>query len=192
MLIAFGVGLGVDQVFSRRTLPTVPVTENLQPVPLATVFEPTKEPPLPPPPPVAIETPNTVLDFDPEKFYPGGGYSIVGQVPKKFRQFRFFTLEFSEPVAGLSGYLYIATGPKESFDYQKAVFGLVTKKRMFWATPTMPDGFEYRFEGEFLLVDFDSVANTKTPVLKGTLTKTRNGRRVAESVVSFSLEYDRC
>jgi hypothetical protein len=51
------------------------------------------------------------------------------------------------------------------------------------------DGIEYRFDGEFLHRDLSAVANKEnTPVLRGTLTKIKNGQKVAEAKVSFWLE----
>jgi hypothetical protein len=190
MMIAFGAGLGIDRLISKPNVVPTPQVQNCEPVALQPVAE-TVAPP--PPTPVAVETPNAVFDFNPDKFLPDGAYTMIEPAPKEFKQFSAFLLEWTATTEGRSGYIWTTTTSNDSYDCQLAVFGLVTTKRVFWVSTQMFDGeFEYRFDGEFLRTDFETVANTNKPVVRGTLTKTKNGRKVAESVVSFSLEYDRC
>ena len=190
MMITFALGLGIDMALSKKNLVSVNTAHSYSPAPVLPVVETIKE--VPPSPSTELEQPNAVLDYDLTKFYPEGGYFMVGPVPKEFNYFQSFSLELSNPVAGREGFVYVATGVKDSFDLTLATFALVTKRRMFWASPPMADGFEYRFDGEFLPVNFEKAALTQTAVLRGTLTKTKNGRKVFEQIVSFSIEYDNC
>jgi len=191
LMITCGVGIGLDRLISNTPSLEPPQVQNCQPVALPTFVETVEAVSSPPPPPVAVESPNTILDYNPDKFYPEGGYSLTGVIPKEFRHLLHFTLESSEKVDGRSGYIGITTASENEADYHLAVFGLVTKKRVFWVSPII-DGVQYRFDGEFLNVNFEAAANTNKSVLRGTLTKTRDGRTVVERVVSFRLEYDVC
>ena len=51
---------------------------------------------------------------------------------------------------------------------------------------------EYRFEGEFLRTDFDAVTDKNTPVLRGVLTRSKDGRTLVEHIVRFRFVYMGC
>jgi hypothetical protein len=91
----------------------------------------------------------------------------------------------------LLGSVAVGTMDNGEYDYQNAIFALVSERRVFLVTPAFEEGFEYRFDGEFLRPDLWSV-NQNIAVLRGTLTKTRKGRKVAERVVSLRFEEDQC
>ena len=83
--------------------------------------------------------------------------------------------------------------PDESTGSTSAVFGLVTKRRLVFATEKSSDtGIEYRFEGEFLRTDFDAVANKDKAVLRGVLTRSKDGRTLVERTVTFKFVYMGC
>ena len=73
-----------------------------------------------------------------------------------------------------------------------ASFALVTERRLFFVTQPTDQGFVYRFDGEFLRrgVIFDS--DEGEPVLKGTLTKSKNNRTLVEWPVKFKVIHQGC
>ena len=84
-------------------------------------------------------------------------------------------------------------GDEENYDEAPATFAFVTERRVFFVTsPLATKHFEYRFDGEFVRKDFDNVAGTNKAVLRGTLTKTRNGRTVAQHEFTFRMEFEGC
>lgn len=153
--------------------------------------------PLPPvssvPAPAATPKPHFILDYDPETFNPYGMYYIMGPKPKEFAGFDSFEVVLigleNEP-----GYISVFTNSeKYNSDSTSAVFAFVTERRLVFATtPTVNSKVEYRFEGEFLRTDFDAVAGTNKAVLRGTLTRSKNGRKLAESAVTFRMEHHGC
>jgi hypothetical protein len=65
-----------------------------------------------------------------------------------------------------------------------------TERLLYFTTkPSEEHGFEYRFEGEFLVKDFDTVAGKNKAAVRGKLTKFRNGRKLAEQTLTFRVEY---
>ncbi len=150
--------------------------------------------PLPPVAPLPAPTPKPyyILDYDPETFNPYGIYHMLGPKPKEFEKFKWIELgifgDYTEP-----GYIRTFTQGIAYPDEADAVFGLVTKDRLVFATSkTGESGVEYRFEGEFLRTNFDSVAGTNTPVLRGVLTRMKDGRTLAKATVSFRFEHLGC
>lgn len=96
------------------------------------------------------------------------------------------------PQLAYVGGFYTRTG-EDQFDSAPARFGLVTERQLFFASDRLREtDFEYRFDGEFLRTDFDAVAGKNKAVLRGTLTKMKNGRTVAQHVFTFRMEYLGC
>jgi hypothetical protein len=62
---------------------------------------------------------------------------------------------------------------------------------MFFASQRLDTHFEYRFEGEFL-GNPARLTDTGKAAVRGTLTKMRDGHKVAERVVSFDVRYLGC
>lgn len=194
LVSAFAFGVGLDRVMSapsRTPVPkpvSVPVSVPIA-EPLQTIITPAVAPQ-----PIATPPSQMIFDYDPNKFFPEGGYVIKGRPPKEFVEFQSIGIWLNEIVDGQpSGSVAVFTSTtNDNQDYKTALFGLVTERRVFFVTPTFEGGFEYRFDGEFLRRDVASAANTNKAVLKGTLTKTKKGRKVAEAVVSFLLEHDGC
>jgi hypothetical protein len=147
----------------------------------------------PPPPPIPVtSTPKAIeiLDYDVEKFSPEGTYELSGKKPKGLEEFSYFSIYPGDTTATpvTMGVL------KAEYEYvaNNTVFALVTSKRIVFVTEPFENGFEYRFEGQFLrgklLMDYPE----GTVVLQGTLTKSRNGRTVAEATVKFKMVFDHC
>lgn len=188
-LIAFTAGITISWVtgwFSADATPKVAEVTHVETVQL----------PIPPPPPPPIPVTSTpkaieILDYDVEKFSPEGSYELVGKTPKGFEDFAYFSIYPEETTTTVTMGLL---KPSLDYDYidRNTVFALVTPKRIVFVTEAFENGFEYRFEGQFLrgkvLIDYPE----GTVVLQGTLTKSRNGRTVAEATVKFKMIYDAC
>ena len=187
-ILAFLLGVGLDRLLSKPAVPT--------PVPQRVVVSIPK--PIAAPAPIAAATPSmtfVVFDYDSQKFYPDGDYVLVGQKPKELEEFVSFYIGLNSDVDGqLTGNVGVSAliGDDDEYESQTAVYGLITDQRVFFVTPMFRTGFEYRFDGEFLRRDLLSAGNTNKAVLKGKLTKTKNGRKVAERIVSFRLELHGC
>ena len=70
---------------------------------------------------------------------------------------------------------------------------VLTKRRLVFATEKSVDTrIEYRFEGEFLRTDFDAVTEKNTPVVRGVLTGSKDGRTLVEHAVRFRFVYVGC
>jgi hypothetical protein len=81
----------------------------------------------------------------------------------------------------------------ESWNQYNANFALVTERKLFFVTSKGTESeFEYRFDGEFVKTDFEEFADKNIEVLRGTLTKTKDGRKIAEHTVSFRMEHLGC
>ena len=150
--------------------------------------------PLPPVAPLPAPTPKPhfVLDYDPETFNPYGVYYVIEPKPKEFESFESLELgiygDDTQP-----GDIRIFTRGIAYSDEATALFALVTKDRLVFSTSkTSESGVEYRFEGEFLRTKFSPVAGTNTPVLRGVLTRSKDGRTLAEATVSFRFEHLGC
>jgi hypothetical protein len=184
MVITFGLGLGVDWLIPKRKV------DNVRPVERVEVAAPTLVETLPAPPvlPAATPTPYLVFDYDPSSFTPDGVYLINGPTPHEFREFNAFDLSRHEQS---SGYVGIQTYSDNVYGGQPASFALVTDRRLLFVTSQDKNGIEYRFDGEFV-ANPKSHIDTNVTVLRGMLTKSRNGRRIAERQLNFRLEFLGC
>jgi hypothetical protein len=145
--------------------------------------------------PAASPAPVLILDYDPKKFEPYGYYGIIGRRPNQFSEVDSIALDVYEGENGPTGTMIIGTveGVGQRYDSEAAVFGLLTQERVFFVTKTFDSGFEYRFEGVFLHKKVPSAwAGTDKPLIRGTLTKSKNGRKIAEAVVNLRLEHFGC
>jgi hypothetical protein len=132
-----------------------------------------------------------VCDYEPEEFNPRGDYYILGHKPKKFREFDCFELRVDQGRA--SGAAMVQTYSNQTYNAQYAVSGLVTKKSLtFVAIPLSEEDFEYSFAGVFLRAGVLSSAGRNEAVLKGKLTKSKGGAKIAECDVKFRVEYLGC
>ena len=190
LLITFALGTGADSLRRYVFTKKAPVAKLEAPpfqVP-APLFPPTVPFPEPAPP-----APNLVLDYNHERIDHYGALYIMGPAPEGFRDFECIAL-------GLSG-AYIDEDPdyinvfgnKRTGEWTPANFALVTERYLYFTTGASKEqGFQYRFEGEFLVKNFAAVAGKNKSVVRGTLTKSRNGRTLAERTITFRMEYMGC
>lgn len=188
MLVTFALGVAIDwplrQPKSEPQINKVPLPK-VEIISLPSPIDPVTTTP------VNTQKPNLILDYDPEKFSPWAVFLTMGPIPKAFAEVD--SIE-SGLVGANCGYLHVNTLTKDGeYDVAEATFALVTERRLFFATSkTRNSGVEYRFDGEFLRTDFESVAGKKRAVLRGTLTKMKDGRTVAQHTFSFRMEHLGC
>ena len=193
ILITFAIGVGADRLwwhfFTARPVPTTieQVAVDL-PVPQREIIYVPAPPPPPPPPP----KPNMILDYDDENGVSAIFY-VMGAKPKAFDDIDGLEIMLDPNSSDYPGSISVTTRVDDQYDNAPATFALVTGRRIFFATSKLANkDFEYRFEGEFLRRDFETVAGKEKAVLRGTLTKTRNGRTVAQHEFTFWMEYLGC
>ncbi len=193
ILITFAIGVGADRVWwhfmAAPPLPTKVETAPDVPPQLEVVFVPA--PALPPPPPPAPKA-NIILDYDSNEDGIMAAFYIMGSKTKAFADIEGLHLMLysgSEDAGDIS----VVTQVGEQWDSAPATFGLVTERRIFFVTSKLEKSdFEYRFDGEFLRKDFQIVEGKNKGVLRGTLTKTKNGRTIAQQEFTFRMEYVGC
>ena len=185
-MLTFSSGIAIQRIlFTEKRVEPTPQVEQVETVKYIEV---------PVPASIPSPTPNLILDYNPAKFDPYGYYTIIGKKPKGFHDFDSLSLSVYESEQGVgSGGIYVTTAVEhENNDGQSAVFGLVTQQRLFFVTAPFESGFEYRFDGEFLRGNVVADAGPRKAVLRGTLTKTKNGKKIAECVVEFRVEHMGC
>jgi hypothetical protein len=184
-LLTFSVGIGTDLLLASKPKPIektsqIPISEPMG-------FIPVTAPSLPAIP--IPETPKIICDYDPTKFDPTASLYVLSQKPKTFGDNDLFLEIFAladDPVARVE---IVNLGGNET---PPTEFALITDRRFFFVTRQTSDGFEYRFDGEFLRRGVLYEAPEGKAVLKGTLTKSRNGRTVTEWALKFGVVYDGC
>jgi len=195
ILITFSFGVGADKLWWHfMAAPPAPATvERAQfdfPVPQEVVFAPAPAP-LPPPPPKL----NVILDCD-DEFYLSAAFYIMGSKPKEFADIDSVSIYLSPGVADYPAEFHVNVrqgDDDDRYESATATFGLVTDRRIFFVTSKLSNNdFEYRFDGEFLRKDFDTVSGEKKAVLRGTLTKMKNGRTVAQHEFTFWMQEEGC
>ena len=185
-MLTFSSGVAIQRIlFTEKRVEPTPQVEQVETVKYIEV---------PVPASIPSPTPNLILDYNPAKFDPYGYYTIIGKKPKGFHDFDSLSLSVYESEQGVgSGGIYVTTAVEyENNDGQSAVFGLVTQQRLFFVTAQFENGFEYRFDGQFLRGNVVADAGNRKAVLRGTLTKTKKGKKIAEGVVEFRVEHMGC
>lgn len=193
MLLTFTAGLSFKYLCAPRFTTS---TVEKKPVSVELITPPQQIPP--PPVPANVTTPNhaaqIVVDVDFDKFYLDGNYILMDHKETfgSFNSFAFNVVEVNKD--GTFGDFQIGTERRGEFYYDAvADFGLITEQRVFFvASKVSDDGIGYRFDGKFLYRNFDAFYNLNKPVLAGTLTKTKFGRKVAEKFVNFRVESNEC
>ena len=180
-ILTFGFGVALERFFiSPKPAEVVQSAERCDPsrIEVRTIFVP------PPPPPAHV-----IFDYG-AKFDTNGAYLIAGKRPKDFDEFSYLMISPWVQDGKLRGDVWIRTETETTEESREAAFALVTHRRVVVVTrQSSNDGIEYRFDGEFLYKNLYAVANKEnTPVLRGTLTKIKNGQKAAEAVVSLWLE----
>jgi hypothetical protein len=183
-IVAFGFGLAIHQVVVPRVQKPRTVWK-LEPI----VAQPVAACPAATPLPTPTPTQYLIFDYNPVKFNPRGTYYPVSPLPDEFAEFDLFEIASDEFAGKGTGSAIVQIRPHS---FQNASFMLITEKRLsFFAAQRFDTDFEYRFEGEFLGNPV-RVAGTGKAAVRGTLTKMRDGRKVAERVVSFEVQYLGC
>ena len=122
-----------------------------------------------------------------QPFHPYGYYSLVGAHPKGFENFdmiQYWRKEDEQTGVDISERL---SGVKadEGVLYRYSTISI--NRRRFVFTTRRVKGTSYSFSGRFLRTDFvNNDLNFDKPVLVGTLTRYRRGRKVAEAKVRLS------
>jgi len=144
--------------------------------------------PLPTPPETCTD--QLFFDYDRKTFDPTGSYYIIGNVAE-FSEFDSIELWpphiDSKPKVAFIGVAFAAVG--HSVD--PVVFGVVTSRRLIFKLPSRDD-VEYHFDGEFLRGGTVYDAPPGQAVLKGRLTKSKNGHTIAGRILKFRIEYHGC
>ena len=116
-----------------------------------------------------------------DKFDPDGAFWIHGQPPNEFSDFSAINLNAKRvrrlPVAGLQ----LNNG--KNFRFKT----LIVKPENLSFTTVVVAGVSYSFSGKFLKTGVFATAtlDDETPVLEGTLTKFKAGKKVAEAELKF-------
>jgi hypothetical protein len=183
-LVTFFVGVAVSNLTANRHVTFTPKVREVEPATLK-VSEPPEQFS------ITLPAPNLIFDYNPKEFNPRGDYFIVGRRPKGFREFD--CLELAVDHERASGVVMIQTYENQTYDGHYAISGLVTNKRLtFVVTPVSEDGLEYSFDGYFLRGGVLSDAGKNRAVLRGRLSKSKGGVRIAEGEVKFRIEYLGC
>jgi hypothetical protein len=194
MLLTFALGVAVYGLILQRAAnkASAPLcVQAVNPAPVAPVVPAAV---VAPPVPVATPKPYFIQDYDPDTFYPYGMYYLMDPKPKGFENLDGFELGQNGYADEVPAYIaVIKRYPDNTTGSASGVFGLVTKRRLVFATEkTVDTRVEYRFEGEFLRTDFDAVTDTHTAVLRGVLTRSKDGRTLVEHTVRFRFVYMGC
>jgi hypothetical protein len=180
-LFTFSLGVAVERMFLPRPTANAPAVIPAEPI---VKFV---EVPMPAPAP----TPLMIADYDPTRFEPVGVFGIVGKTPRAMRELKLMSVEIFNDQIGIKVMMSTYSGSGSDYDSQLAVFGLVTPERLSFVTAPFASGFEYRFDGVLVRKRF-SDGWTGVVQIKGTITKTKNGRKVAEASVTLRPYEDAC
>lgn len=194
MLVTFAVGVGIHSFISHRQVDDTPPVEVLSVSPVTTqaqLFAPVTSIPLES---VSEQETILVLDYDEEKFTPWAVFRLMGNKPKEFANIDSVELGLYRDSDNQRGYLSLnALDTGGNYQSAPGTFVLVSQQRLFFATSHMSNSeFEYWFDGRFLRTDFEVVGGKHIAVLRGTLTKTKNGRKIAEHTFDFRMEHLGC
>ena len=142
-------------------------------------------------PALAAPTPTPhalILDYDLEKYARYGTLYVMGPAPEGFSDFD--SIDLSLGYGGHGDYPgAITVFSIDGYDSASANFAFVTERILYFVTePGKKQGFEYRFEGEFLVKDFEAIAGKQQAAVRGTLTKFKDGRNIAEQTLTFRIE----
>jgi len=116
------------------------------------------------------------------RFDPDGSFWILGQPPNEFSEFGGINLN-AKRSRQLPGQGFQLTSGK-SIRFKT----LSVKRDNFTFTTVTVGGISYAFSGKFLKGGIYSAGDLddETPVLEGTLTKLRGGKKIAEAKLKFS------
>jgi len=186
LVLTFSLGVELQRILFSPTNVDVPKTVQ-SPEPVVKIIE------MPFPVPAASPSPVMIIDYDQKKFEPYGYFAIIGKRPSQFREFESVGIEVYDDGNGPTGTISISVADGDTYDLQYVLFGLVTAQRIFFVTAPFKSGFAYTFEGVYLHKKFpEAWAGTNNAIIKGTLTKSKDGRKIAEAEVRFRVEHFGC
>ena len=188
--LAFGFGLAVDRVviFRAPVAPAVKLAEPMSTPADESACDTKAYFALPPDAPTAV----VLLDYNPAKFNPTGSFFPLHPLPKEFAEVGYFELNTDEADGKVWGSANIQTHIGKAYEFPHEEFLLLTEKRVFFVTDSSATtGFAYRFEGEFLANPAAEMDSGRA-VVKGTLSKMKNGRTIAECEMTFDVKYLGC
>jgi hypothetical protein len=192
-LTAFGASLGLLEIgryISAFFQPTKAEVKLIKPLPSpSVVYAPPivefKQPVFTPPE-VSNSDEEETCEFDEE-----GDYSLIGDKPKGFEDLSEMSIvtnfynSKTDKVIPIKPYGWIWMTKKFKFSWLN-----IANKRISFVTQSKK-GVSYQFDGKFVeeeikLKDENDEEYTEKVVLKGRLTKWRDGKKIAESKVKFS------
>jgi hypothetical protein len=176
-ILAFGLGIVIDRLFISPKLIEAPKVERCDPsrIEVKTIFVPPGAPP-----------PLEIFDLDGDSFPPTGTF-YLSKTPTDFEDFNFLNLWWWRPNGEIEGDGVINVQTKGVSEEHRTLVLLVTRRRVLIVTESQSgSGLGYRFEGEFVQhKNLQALADSGKPILRGTLTKTKNGKKVFQRSVSF-------
>lgn len=189
-LVTFTLGVGFNGLTGLFPFRAEAKPACVQPV-AVTIPPPTQvvHVPVPAPPP----SPIFLLDYPKRRVGTAVAYLILGPKPKEFADFEEIQLTLSGDGRAEGSYISISEFSNNLWKNYEANFALVTERRVFFATSKATNSeFEYRFDGEFVRTDFNNLDGKKIVALRGKLTKTKDGRKIAERELNFRMEHVGC
>ena len=176
-ILAFGLGVAIDRIFISPQPIEGPKVERCDPsrIEVRTVF-------VPPGPAPALE----ILDLDGDTLPPSGTFYLT-KTPKGFEDFNFLNVWWWRPNGEFEGDGNSNMQAKGEIGDQRTLVLLVTRRRVLIITESKSgSGFGYRFDGEFVPhKNPQALTDAGKPILRGTLTKTKNGKKVSAHFVSL-------
>jgi hypothetical protein len=186
-LLTFSLGVELQRILFSTTHVDAPPPTVQSPEPVVKIVE------MPVPVPAGPPRPVLIFDYDRKKFEPYGYFGIIGNKPRQFQEVDSLAVEVYDDGSGPTGTISVISVQGDDYDSQEAVFAMLTSDRIFFATGPFRSGFEYSFEGVYLHKKFpEAWAGTNNAVIKGTLTKSKNGRKIAQAEVRFRVEHFGC
>lgn len=178
-ILAFVLGVVTERIFISRTPLELPKIERCDPsrIEVKTIFVPPAAPP-----------PLEIFDFDSQ---PPSGTFYLSKTPKGFEEIAFLNFWWREPAKGeIQGKGTINAQAQGGSNSQRTIVSLITRRRVLLITESESgNGFGYRFDGEFVQhKNLQALVDAGKSIIRGTLTKTKNGKKVAESPASLYLD----
>jgi hypothetical protein len=191
-LTAFGASLGLLEIgryISAFFQPTKAEVKLIKPIPSPVFYQPPIvkfEQPVVSPPEVSDSKLEETCEFNQQ-----GNYVIIGENPKGFEDFSYFSIvtthydSKTDKLIPIKPYGWIELTKKFNLSWLN-----FTGKRISFVSQAKK-GVSYQLDGKFVneeikLKDEDGEEYTEQVVLKGRLTKWRDGKKIAEAKVKFS------
>jgi hypothetical protein len=142
--------------------------------------------------PAPIPLSATQFDYDREQLVPDGTYYIHGSAPRDFAEFDSFEIWTAYDEVNATGGVQVYSASAAGLGTNDIAFALLTTKRLYFLTKPSAEGVEYKFDGKFLRGGVLSDLAETVPLLEGKLTKLKDGKKIAERAVKFSITSHGC